>query len=209
MTRVGGEHRYETAAELAGFFDTGLEAVYVATGEGAPDAGPGLALADALTAASVAGAQGSPVLLTQRGHLPSATVAALERLEPQAIVLVGGETAVDGDVEEALAAIAPTTRAEGEDRYGTAVALTQGQALDGEVLYLASGLGFPDALAGSALAGSQGAPLLIVNEGVPEVVAQEVLRLSPPGITILGGDAAVDSDTEQALQDLLDTTSTD
>lgn len=208
-TRVEGEDRYETSANLGLMYEPGLETVYVATGQGDTQPGDGLALADALTAASLAGSEGSPVLLTRFDHLPTDTADALATLDPENIVIVGGTAAVNEEVEEAIAEIAPTSRLFGADRYETAVALTQGYDLDGDMLYVASGQNFPDALAGSALTGSQAMPLIVVNEKVPNAVAEEILRLSPQGITILGGPSAVSESVEVELQALLDITSVD
>lgn len=209
VTRIEGEDRYDTAANLAREYDPGLETVYVATGQGDTAAGEGLALADALTAASLAGGQGAPVLLTRSEGLPADTVAALEYLEPEAIVLVGGVEAVQPQVETALAAIAPTTRLGGDDRYETAALMLEGYETDGDVLYVASGLNFPDALAVSSLSGSQVAPLVIVNHTVPSDIEAIIRELSPQGITVVGGTSAVSGQVQEQLQVILDDTSAD
>jgi hypothetical protein len=70
-------------------------------------------------------------------------------------------------------------------------------------VYVASGLNFPDALAGGALAGSQGAPLLLVPGTSPNidgvivggqmVIKNEfgMTRLFPNRIIIFGSSGAV------------------
>ena len=70
-------------------------------------------------------------------------------------------------------------------------------------VYVASGLNFPDALAGGALAGGQGAPLLLVPgtatniDGVVvnghQVIREELgmSRLFPNRVIIFGGSGAV------------------
>ena len=207
VRRIAGENRYETAALIGAEYGT-AETVFVATGQG--DMATGLALADALTAASVAGSQGAPVLLTRTGTLPAATAEVISDLGATQIVVVGGPDAVSDDVLSQLNAIAPTERVAGDDRYTTAAALTAGYGTDGDVLYVASGVNFPDALAGSSLTGSAAAPLLLTRDDhLPAATAEEILRLSPQGITIFGGPDAVDTDVEAALQALLDQTSTD
>ena len=206
--RISGGDRYGTAAELASRYAPGLDTVYVATGVGNTDSD--LALADALTAASLAGSQGSPVVLVQPDNLPTVTSDVLNDLEPTNIVLVGGEAAVNAAVMAELEEIAPTTRLFGANRYETAAALTAEYAVDGDMLYIASGTSFPDALTGSSLTGSQQAPLLVVKDDhLPTAIHDEILRLSPQGITIFGGSAAVNEEVEDLLQDLLDQTSID
>lgn len=148
--RVAGANRYETAAAIAAEYQD-VSTVYVATGKG--DAGSGLALADALTASSVAGSSGAPVVLARPDKLPAVTAAVIEELAPENIVVVGGSGALSAEVEAALNELAPTHRVAGTNRYATAAALTQAYAADGDVLYVASGSSFPDALAGGALSG--------------------------------------------------------
>lgn len=207
VSRIGGADRFETAVALTEPYPSG-GTVYVAAGTGPDDAE--VALADALTAASVAGHHNVPVLLTQDDNLPKVTEAALADLAPSQIVLVGGPVAVNEDVEEALTQIAPTTRQWGESRYETAVALTAEYPVDSDRVYVASGTNFPDALVGAALASSQSAPLLITrSDRLPQPVSDEVTRLSPQGITIFGGPTAVEDVVEESLQAILDITSLD
>ena len=87
-------------------------------------------------------------------------------------------------------------------------ALTGGQradALDGpvEVVYVATGRNFPDALAGANLAATVGAPLLTVEPDLPvpaaTVVALQSLR--PGRIVVLGGPAAVSDAVRGVLAD--------
>ena len=207
VTRIAGGNRFETAAALAQDYPTG-GTVYVATGSGT--AGADLALADALTSASVAGHHEVPVLLTQTDNLPNVTETALTVLAPDRIVLVGGPIAVNEDVEDALNQIAPTTRLWGPNRYETATALTAEYPADTDRLYVASGTNFPDALVGAALTSSQGQPMLISRpDNLPAKITAEAERLSPQGITIFGGPVAVDNSVKAALQAILNITSTD
>ena len=207
VRRIAGENRYETAALIAVEYGS-ADTIYVATGQGDPSSG--LALADALTAGSLAGSQSVPVVLTRHGALPDTTAEVIAELGVGQIVLVGGTAAVSDAVLAELNAIAPTERASGKNRFETAVALTSTYAIDGDMLYIASGTNFPDALSGSSLTGSQQAPMLITRQGeLPDSIADEIRRLSPQGITIFGGPVAVSAEVEAELQALLDITSTD
>lgn len=93
LQRVGGDDRYETAANLAGYYPVGTEKVYVATGQTYPDA---------LAGASRAGHQDSPVLLVTADAIPEPTQRALSRLKPEEIVIVGGSTVVSNHVQTLL-----------------------------------------------------------------------------------------------------------
>ena len=99
----------------------------------------------------------------------------------------------------------PIQRIEGPDRYATAVAVSQ-QAFSSTVpaAVLASGEDYADALAGSALAGAaEGALLLTARTGLPLVTSVELSRLAPSTVYVLGGEAAVSSEVEDAVKALL------
>lgn len=64
-----------------------------------------------------------------------------------------------------------------------------------DIVYVATGANFPDALAGSVLAALDGAPILLVTrDSIPTATATELGRLGPRYIRILGGPNTV-SDT--------------
>lgn len=81
----------------------------------------------------------------------------------------------------------------GSNRYATAIALTQSAFPAGnDTVYLASGEDYPDALAGAAVAGKLTAPLLLSpTNTLPGKVANELLRLAPKRIVLLGGTGAL------------------
>lgn len=192
VSRVAGENRYETAANLATMFGTGVDTVYLASGEDR-------AFADALAGGARAGMESAPVLLTKPGSLPSVTADALEALAPQRVVVLGGEVAVSQEVFDAAGA---DERIAGDNRYETAVALSQVHDADVPVVYIASGTNFPDALAGSALAGDQGVPVLLTKpESLTGATLEELHRLDPERVVILGGTVAVSQAVEDELNE--------
>jgi hypothetical protein len=85
------------------------------------------------------------------------------------------------------------TRLSGTDRYATAAAISKATYAPGvPVAYIATGLGFADALAGAAAAGKTGGPLLTVpGTSIPAATAAELSRLKPAKIIILGGTGVV------------------
>lgn len=188
MTRVAGEERYETAAEVARErFDTDdVDTVYVASGG---------QFADSLTAGPLAGLQNDPILLSKPGHLPLATAAALEELDPEHIVVLGGPVAIGEQVYTELGAYADTIeRLHGEDRYDTATVVAERIAPSEEV-FVASGEVFPDALSGASLAGLRQAPLLLTKQDhLPGATGTALQEREPQQITVYGGPVAV-SDT--------------
>lgn len=96
----------------------------------------------------------------------------------------------------------------GPDRYDTAVAVSQATFPESSAytsrVVVATGEDFPDSLAASALAAVEEAPLLLVRKNsVPATVANEIRRLRPDQILIVGGTGAVSSAVETELRGLL------
>lgn len=188
VVRVAGADRYATAAAISRrAFAPGVDAAFVATGESFPDA---------LSAGVAAAALGVPVLLTQGGALPAVTATELERLDPEFVYVVSSGGAVSEAVHSQLAHFARTSmiRLAGADRYATSAAVTAEIWAPGPIAeaYLATGEVFADALAGVALAGRTGAPMLLVRPTcVPTAVGSELDRLDPTRIVIIGGTGAV------------------
>lgn len=96
---------------------------------------------------------------------------------------------------------ATVSRVGGVDRYATAVALSRHAfpAPGVPVAFIATGTTFPDALAAGAATQGKGPVLLVPGDSVPETVLDEVRRLRPQRIYVVGGSAAV----SDAVQDKL------
>jgi putative cell wall-binding protein len=102
-----------------------------------------------------------------------------------------------------IPAIAATERISGADRYATAVEISKQGWDSSDVVVLASGLDFPDALAGVPLAFQLQAPILLTQKDVlPAVTKAEIERLGAEEVVILGGLTAVSQAVEDALKAL-------
>lgn len=167
--RVEGDTRYHTAAAItratqqatdnAANWPGGQRAAFVTTGENFPDA---------LAASALAAREGSPVpvLLTLPDAVPAPTDEAIEDLDIDLAVIVGGDDAVSAGVEAHLDDDDTTTdRVAGDTRTETATALADYAIeyldFDASDLELARGDTFPDALTIAPLAGSNHDPILL------------------------------------------------
>lgn len=196
LQRIAGVDRYQTAVDLSvATYPEGANHAVIASGAAFPDG---------LAAGPLAALRDGPVLLTTPDGLPPQVATELQRLAVTEITVVGGPAAVQDLVLESIAAatgITPT-RVSGPDRYTTAALVSQGFP-GGTPVYLASGVTFPDALAGGAAAAAAGAPLLLTPpDALPEAVVAELTRLAPTEIRILGGAAAVGTAVEERLRAL-------
>lgn len=97
-----------------------------------------------------------------------------------------------------------TVRASGQDRYGTAVAISRRLFPEGSTapaVFLASGTSYADGLTLGALASFLGGPLLLTpTNAVPPAVLDEIDRLKPSRIVIAGGPDVVSDAVLQVLQ---------
>ena len=107
---------------------------------------------------------------------------------------------------EPASAAMTVQRLAGADRYATAAAVSAAHfPANVPVAYVATGADFPDALAGGPVAARAGGPILLVPPwGIPPATANELARLRPARIVVLGGTASV-SDSILAKLDAYDT----
>jgi putative cell wall-binding protein len=162
----------------------------------------GLAFADALSGGAAAGAAGGPMLLVRPDSVPSTTAAELDRLNPAAIVVLGGTGAVSNAVQTSLGAYSSSVvRRAGADRYATSAAVSAAAFPTGApTAFVATGQDFPDALAGTSPAALTPGPMLLVASScMPSAIDQEINRLGATTLVVLGGTTAV-SDAAAARQ---------
>lgn len=187
VTRLAGSDRFATSAAIsAAAFPAGAAVAYVANGTTFPDA---------LSGAPAAASQSGPVLLTSASSIPDSIGNELTRLKPQQIVILGGPNAVSSSVEAQLAqyTTGKVTRLAGPDRFATSAAISSTTfAVGAPVAYVANGMNFPDALSGAPVAGAQGGPVLLTTAGaLSTATANELSRLKPKKIVVLGGAGVV------------------
>jgi polyvinyl alcohol dehydrogenase (cytochrome) len=201
VVRWQGSDRYGTAVAVSkATYPSGATNVYLATGTNFPDA---------LAGAALAAVAGGPLLLTDPKALPSETAAEITRLHPSAIVVLGGTTAVSDQVAAAAVSAAggaTLSRIQGPDRYQTADAVAsalvavKGGTTAGNGVLLATGLDFPDALAGAAWAGKTDRPLLLAPSSyVTPQTWQTIQSLAAPSAVVLGGTSAITAAVSSGL----------
>lgn len=188
VTRLAGSDRYATARAVAdSAFPSRVDEVFIATGRDYPDA---------LAAAAVAGRREVPVILVDgtKSTLDAQTLALLARLNPSKVTLVGGPSVVSAGIESRLKAEYLTVRRSGASRYETAVAVNRAESADAAAgtHFVATGMGFADALAGAVLAAVEKAPLSLVQPTcVPATAAQLIGEPDPARVVLIGGVGAL------------------
>jgi len=98
-----------------------------------------------------------------------------------------------------------TTRAEGPDRYATAAAASRSAfSPDVPSVVIASGENWPDALCAAPLAAALDGPVLLTRATrIPAATRDELLRLRPGHVTVIGGTGAVSASVVSDISKLL------
>ncbi|MBW3620884.1 MAG: cell wall-binding repeat-containing protein [Actinobacteria bacterium] len=183
--RIDGPERIATAIAISRtVHPRGAGIAFLARSDG---------FADALTGGVAAALRSGPVLLTPPDRLVRATADELRRLGVRRIVLLGGPVALSAAVAEAAGQVAPVERWAGEHRAGTAVEISRrGVAPDGsETVFVTGGGAFAFALAAAPVAAARRAPVLLVGGTVPPETREEIARLTPDEIVVVGGPGVV------------------
>lgn len=182
VRRIGGTDRFQTSRLIATeAFDTATTA-YVATGLNFPDA---------LAASPAAANFDGPVVLVNGGATTadSATILALNELGVDDVRITGSSASVTTGIGTSLTTAGFTVaRDAGTDRFLTAITINDFAFSTAETAYFATGFNFPDALAGGARAGVEGAPLFTVQTNcVPQGVLDAIDDLGVTKVVLLGG----------------------
>jgi hypothetical protein len=196
ITRISGSSRIDTAIATSKdeFPGAGTaSAVVLARSDTFPDA-----LAGGPLAAKV----GGPLLLTSPTALDASVLAEIKRVAPAGatVYILGGTSAIKSTVDASLtgAGYVPK-RIFGADRFATAVAIADAMG-DPTTVFEATGLNFPDALAGGPAAISEGGVILLTN-GSAQAPATAAYLTAHSGGThyALGGPAAAADPAATAL----------
>lgn len=114
--------------------------------------------------------------------------------------IIGGTLVVEDQVHRHLAscaALGSVRRLAGGSRYSTAAAVSRQFNTDPNAVsrvFIVTGADFPDALSVGPVAAMQGAPILLTQPtSLPESTREELLRLRPNEIVVVGGGRAISS----------------
>ncbi|MBQ8833658.1 MAG: cell wall-binding repeat-containing protein [Oscillospiraceae bacterium] len=192
--RLAGENRFDTALVIADQMKKNLgiekfDAVVVASGAN---------FADALAGSYLASVKNAPILLSYTTEEVNDTVKEyiLNNLNAGGTVyILGGETAVPADFEEGLDAFT-VKRLNGDDRFGTNLAILAEAGVEGKDILVCTGLEFADSLSASA----SGLPILLVWKNLTDEQKAFLDGLDGNKLYIIGGKTAVDSNLEMQLE---------
>lgn len=191
IERLGGKDRYDTNLKINANLNTkkGSDIIVANSQE----------FADSLSISSVAGSMQIPIYLTDNDNMEQETLDAIRNIKPNNIYVIGGGSAVSEKVSNELMGVGKVIRLGGKDRYDTSLIVAKYFNLGTGYGVVASGLNFPDALAGSVFASKINAPIILVENEVSrqkEYIDDSRIR----DIYILGGNSVV---SDQIVGELL------
>lgn len=197
---ISGKDRYDTSVKIAEQLKvkTGTP-VILASGENYPDA---------LAVSSIAAAKQYPILLVRKEELSEVVSQELSLIKPSKIYIIGLEGAISPAVVSQVAQITDLSaeniiRIGGANRYATSLAIAEYFNLGREIICLATGRNYPDALAGSVYAAKHKAPIILTDSTLPVQTANFIKLRKPAEIIIFGGEAVIGKPIEEQLKILI------
>lgn len=207
IERYDGKDRYEVSANIA------EEVSYYSETDTAIIAS-GMVFPDALSASTLSGPMGMPILLARADSIPD-TIQMFIKDHPEItnFIVVGGPATVNEAVLSKIKNIRPgaaVARIGGKNRYEVSVNVAKYAMnyydLELGTVAVARGDLFPDALSGAPLANYFGAPILLTSTSKVDETVNSFLtanRNQLQHIYILGGTGSVSTNTENQLFNLI------
>jgi putative cell wall-binding protein len=195
--RIGGRDRFETAVDVAETivptYTHDPVTVLTATGMDFPDA---------LAAGAVAASRpNTVVVLTNDKVMPTPTLNFLNAVSQRTVFGVGWQ-----GVKALNSVRIPAGTAAGDDRFLTAAFVARTFFGGPQVVGIATGYKFPDALAGGVLAGSVGGPLLLTGPTALPSATADYLRTASGSVSdaiMFGGPEVLDEGIQNQVGELI------
>ena len=188
--RIAGSTRFSTATAIAEQLNSAPQEVFFVYG---------FNYADALSVSTVAAVKGAPIIyLSTSGELDHDTADYLAKIKGRVknAYVIGGEGVISDDMMNKAAkalGLKTAARVAGKDRYLTCVEVNKAfaETLTGKAVCIATGLAFPDALAGGVFAAGKKAPLFLADNSLSSAQAEYLKSKDPDNIYVFGGTGAV------------------
>ncbi|WML41217.1 cell wall-binding repeat-containing protein [Neobacillus sp. OS1-2] len=180
--RLAGSSRYETAERISQEGWLVAPTVFLARGDSFPDA---------LAGTPLAFQNNSPILLTEKNRLSDATKREIQRLKTKKVIILGGASAVEKDVEDQLKNMGlKIERIAGETRFETASKIAEKVTNTSQTAIVVYGYNFPDALSVAAIAAKNGYPILLTETNtIPNETKQALKGIS--NTYVIGGESVI------------------
>lgn len=183
--RLFGKDRFETSVNVAKELNDSKD-VFVVSGD---------TFEDALSVAPIAAQLQNPIILVSKNTIPSSVKS---YLNDKVVSLVGGTDVLSNNVSSAL----NPAKAYGQaDKYSRNLALINDnkENLDLSKIFIASDSTFADALSGSALAGKNKNPIILLGNSNQSSISNFVTNNEIKTVNVLGGTGVVSDSAVSAI----------
>jgi len=183
VTRLAGNDKYDTAIEIAKQLGA-VNEISVVTGDD---------YADALSISSVTALSNSPIILVPKDYLTESIKSYLSSNTLTHTFIIGNSEQINESVAKQFPNV---ERISGNDKYARNVAVLKrfDTSFDFNNIFLATGDGYADALAGSAYAASKTAPILLIGNSYNNDTASFLnSKNNLKQLNVLGGEVVMPS----------------
>lgn len=198
--RISGSDRIATAIDLSKKNFERANTVIIARADIFPDS---------MTASVLAKSLNAPILLTKNNSLDPRVESEIERLGAKDLIIVGGNSSVNSNVEKALSKYdSSIERIAGSDRYETSELVARkviSVSGNKNTAVISSGESFPDSLAISPYASKEAYPILLVKrDSIPSNIKRLIDTSNLKNVYIVGGLNTISKDVENKLTNIIE-----
>ncbi|EGW37952.1 cell wall-binding repeat-containing protein [Desulfosporosinus sp. OT] len=194
ITRLYGKDCYDTNQQIVNQMNVAQGTpVVIATGA---------VFADALSISSIAAIKGYPLLLSEKDNLSANVNNYLAKIQPKTVYIIGGTGVLSANIEAQIKGIvgnAEVIRLGGIDRFETSMMILDYFKLTTEMVTLATGLNFPDALSGSVLAARENCGVLLIDNKDVTKQKEFLINHNLKHYIIFGGETVISEQTATSL----------
>ena len=200
VKKMMGAEREDTAVEISkeGWKNGSKKVIIVS----------GYVMADGLTATPLATTYDSPILLCKTDYLPQATIDEINRLNPEEIIVVGGDRTVSNKVISDLnnSTKKPVKRIAGADRYETSLKIAQEIDNNHDVnkMYIVNGYkGEAEVMSIAPKAGMDKQPIILTEETkLPQSTYDWLKNENLKDAYFIGGEKEITTDVIHQVADI-------
>ncbi|MBR5806537.1 MAG: cell wall-binding repeat-containing protein [Oscillospiraceae bacterium] len=185
IIRIEGDNVYEINMSSLKEIKIDSDKILVCTGEN---------FADSVSAIAI----GLPILLV-KDALTDYQIEFLKNNNGKSIDIIGGEIAVNEDIEQHLKQFGPTKRIKGRTRYNTSAVIASEFFKNPESVVLVSGKVLTDGFCSGVYAAHTGNPMLLIDKGNNAAAAEYVAKNNIKSGIIMGGESVVDNPTVNSV----------
>lgn len=186
IVSVSGIDRIETSLELSKKYYKEADNVILVNGFNYPDA---------LVSSSLSAKLKAPIILTNGKQIPKSILDELKRLKAKNIVIVGGLSSINQDIQEQMEKKYSVKRLSGLDRYETANAIfdyLKYLGADNTNVILSSGENYPDALSAGNISTVNFTPILLTKkDAISENTRSRISSNEIKKVIIVGGNSSI------------------